>query len=253
MPECTLLNLLLAKLEKGNFTLPTLPDIAIQMMTISDDDSASSADLVSAIQKDGGISVRLIRLANSVHFKRRQSVDHVHQAVVRIGFNQTKSLVVAMAMEQLFISNDSFIQYRLKEAWQNSIHIASHSIALNFVQEKGRDANTLLLLGTVCRIGMLALLCELERCYNKSVYADVDTGNLKVVERDIITSMIRVWEFPKVIQSTLEEFYLEKPSRLSDYLRWADNFKEDSSLVQLPNDQQVLYKAKQAEIQAIFS
>lgn len=213
MPESSLLHILHGKIKDGTMTLPTLPDVAVKVMSISDRPEVNSNDLCQAISRDSGISMRLIRLANSAHFKRKVEVSTLQQAVVRLGFRQVRSLVIAMAMEQLFISTDQTVHNQLQSIWLDCVRITCGTLAYDSVLSNGRHADTLMLLGMASRLGMLAVLTEVEKTFSGGdLLKSLDYENLAIVERTVLISILDAWHFPKEPKEVFLNYFNNNPS-----------------------------------------
>jgi HD-like signal output (HDOD) protein len=198
MPESSLLHILHTKIKDQTMTLPTLPDVAVKVMAISDRPEVNSNELCQAISRDSGISMRLIRLANSAHFKRKVDVTTIQQAVVRLGFRQVRSLVIAMAMEQLFISTDQVVHNKLQDMWLDSVRITCAALAYDSIVHKGKYSDVLMLLGMTSRLGMLSILTEVEKTFSGgSILKTLDYDNLAIIERSVLLTIFSAWEFPK--------------------------------------------------------
>lgn len=212
MPESSLLNILHGKIKDHTMTLPTLPAVAIKVMSIADRPEVNSSELCQAISRDSGISMRLIRLANSAHFKRKVEVTTLQQAVVRLGFRQVRSLVIAMAMEQLFISTDQTVHNRLQDIWIDSVRITCGALAYDSVISNGKYSDTLMLLGMASRLGMLSVLTEIEKTFSGGdLLKSLDYENLVVIERTVLLSVLNAWEFPKEHTETFINYFNDIP------------------------------------------
>jgi HD-like signal output (HDOD) protein len=218
MPETALLQMFFDKINNNSMTLPTLPDIAIKVMEVTDRQEVNAQLLVSVLMRDSALSLRLIRLANSAHFNRRVPVETVHQAVVRIGFTQVKALVVAMAMEQLFISADPYISKILKSVWDDSVRITAYAIALSQVRKNTKIFEPLMLLGVTSRIGMLAILCEMEKSFNRSMFKDLDLSNLQVIEKSVTLKIFETWDFPEELRTAVTNYFQGNEVGIAEYV-----------------------------------
>jgi len=59
---------LLKRLESG-YSLPALSVVAIRLVELASDEQCSVNDLVSLIEKDPSLAIRLLKIANSAFFK----------------------------------------------------------------------------------------------------------------------------------------------------------------------------------------
>ena len=88
---------LLRRLESG-FSLPTLSVVAIRLVELASDEECSVNDLVSLIEKDPSLAIRLLKIANSAFFKSAEPVTTLRQAVIRIGFQQLRIMALSLSL-----------------------------------------------------------------------------------------------------------------------------------------------------------
>lgn len=79
-------------------TLPALPEISQQLQQLIDGGEASIADVASLIEQDAGMTARLMQLANAANFVGQPGVQHVQEAVMRLGLELVSSLIVTQAL-----------------------------------------------------------------------------------------------------------------------------------------------------------
>lgn len=163
-----LLIILDEKIRADRLVLPTLPDIALRVRQRADDPQISLQQMAEVISQDPALAARMIKVANSAFLGRSIQVNSLNQAVTRIGLSQIKNIAIAMAMEQLFVSQHQQVQQQLDRLWRDSVQTASIAVAcLQFY--KTRDSNCKLssdvmaLAGLVHNIGALPVLIEAER------------------------------------------------------------------------------------------
>lgn len=82
--------------------LPAMPHIARQAMQRLSDPDASARDLHKIISKDQAIAARVLRIANSACYARRRAILTITDAVVTVGFNTIKSIVISSALYDFF-------------------------------------------------------------------------------------------------------------------------------------------------------
>lgn len=74
--------------------LPVLPSLLLELMDSFSDQRMSSDDLSKKIETDQSISAKVIKMANSAANSRGKEVKSISHAVVRLGFNQVRSIVI---------------------------------------------------------------------------------------------------------------------------------------------------------------
>ncbi|MDX1537438.1 HDOD domain-containing protein [Arsukibacterium sp.] len=163
-----LLIILDEKIRSDRLVLPTLPDIALRVRERADDPQISLQQMADVISQDPALSARMIKVANSAFMGRSIQVNSLNQAVTRIGLSQIKNIAIAMAMEQLFVSQHKQVQQQLDRLWRDSVQTASVAVAcLQFYKARHRDcklnSDVMALAALVHNIGALPVLIEAER------------------------------------------------------------------------------------------
>jgi HD-like signal output (HDOD) protein len=166
--ENALYTILVEKIKQDALVLPTLPRIALKVRQAADDPEINLGQMSDIIGQDPALSLGMLKVANSAILGRSVKVETVSQAVTRIGLRQIKSIATAMAMEQVFVSENDIVSMYLKKSWKKTIDIASVAVSLmTFYLKKNKHApltlDTITLAALVHNIGVLPILTEAEQ------------------------------------------------------------------------------------------
>lgn len=101
--------------------LPTLPNIVQKLLDLVSDVNAGINDVAEIISYDPSISSKILKLANSVVYGGSEKIGAIDQAVMRIGFDAVKDIVVSLSIIDMF-SNNHQINY--KDFWKHSLSVA---------------------------------------------------------------------------------------------------------------------------------
>src|SRR5512136_2139771 len=74
--------------------LPSLPAIVTRLLDVVNSADTSADDAVRLIEKDPALTSKFIRLANSAFYGMPRAVSSVSSAVVILGFNVIRSVVL---------------------------------------------------------------------------------------------------------------------------------------------------------------
>ncbi len=85
----------------GDFELPTFPRIAFEARKLLRDDNSTNQKIGECIKRDPGLTVRLLKTANSAAFSRRRSIGDVSHAVALLGRAQVEVLLLAHATQKI--------------------------------------------------------------------------------------------------------------------------------------------------------
>lgn len=102
--------------------LPPIPQLLHELMQSFADDNVSVDEIAGKIAMDPVISVKLLQMANSAAFHRGSDVTSIEQAVIRLGFNRLRSLVVALGLMHSFTTPGHFDRNRF---WTTTFQTAS--------------------------------------------------------------------------------------------------------------------------------
>lgn len=81
--------------------LQILPDVAIQAIAIADDPDALIQDLVDVIAQDVKLTSDILALSNCSLFGSSTPAVSLQKAIMRLGFRQTKSLILASSITSM--------------------------------------------------------------------------------------------------------------------------------------------------------
>jgi putative nucleotidyltransferase with HDIG domain len=112
------------------------PFTVIKAMDIIESDSSCCKELGTCISTDMGASSAILKVANTVHFAgRNKSVSDVTDAVVRLGFRETRNLLSCLALINLTSDTELTYGFRRQDFWL-------HSLCCALISEKlCRDIN----------------------------------------------------------------------------------------------------------------
>ena len=196
---------ILQLLANDELVLPTLPEVALKVREVAEDENASVVDISRILTRDPAMSARLLRVANSPMVRTTVPITDVNSAVSRLGINFTTNLVVGIAMEQMFQATNELIDQHMRTCWHHALEVAASSqvLARHFTRLPPDQA---LLAGLVHQIGILPILA----------YAETNDGLLQdslslnhVIEKlhpELGAHVLRSWDLPEALIQVTEEY-----------------------------------------------
>jgi len=148
------------RIERGQFDLPHLPSTSMVVMDLAANPSSEIPEIVETLSTDPVLSTRLLRMANSALYATQEPVETIHEAIMRVGMRELRSLILALSMRQVIFRNGKLTNYA-EETWRQaySVAVISRSIA----EPCSMPADKLFLLGLLHDVGKIALLSMLQR------------------------------------------------------------------------------------------
>lgn len=209
---------LLDDLENDRLVLPTLPEVALKVRDVVDDENAGVADLTKVIATDAALSARLIQVANSPLMRANRSIDTLEGAVNRLGIKLIRELAISMVMQQMFQATSDLTDKKLRALWEHSTEVAAiaHVLAAQFTNLQPEQA---MLAGLVHDIGALPILKKAED------YPELleDEAALDMILRKlhprIGATILASWNFPReLVQVASEHENLQRHTPELDYV-----------------------------------
>lgn len=199
--------------------LPVLPIILLELMESFSDDDARVEDIAKKVAMDQSISAKVIRMANSVAYRRGKEVESIEQAVIRLGFNQVRSIVVAASLSNVFPDIPGFDKNKF---WTDTFTTAS--IAKALAKHTKVNSETAFTCAMMHNIGELLLQILLpDEC--ALVRMAVETGEPRLAAQreffgfdytQVGAELAKHWDFSVVfcdaIEQQLDPLSYEEPS-----------------------------------------
>lgn len=196
--------------------LPSLPFIVREVIASFNDANLDTASLASQIAQDQGLCAKTLRVANSSFYGLPRKVGSIEDAIIVLGFDTVRSLVLSAGVVQAFPPIPGSLFDR-QAYWQRCFRIAtlSKTLAKQFLRQGQQLAFTA---GMFYDIGQLALdVCipqkfsELlqQQAVLKLPLLDIEQSALGFDHAEFGAEMIRLWNFPPEIEQVVR--YWQKP------------------------------------------
>lgn len=168
--------------------LPSLPSVVMRVMELVSNADAQATDFENVIQQDPSLAAKVLKLVNSPFFGLRHKISSIPQAVVALGFQSLRAIVIAAKTSRFL--DGQLHQYGLEAGglWKHSIGTAAtcHLLA----RQKQLDAATQEiafvggLLHDIGKIVLAPYVADQKRDFER-VLADCD-GDLVKTEEEVI-------------------------------------------------------------------
>jgi HD-like signal output (HDOD) protein len=190
--------------------LPSMPEVAHQLIRTLNDDDAGVKEVSAIIAKDPALSAKLLRLANSAQFGLPRGVGSIDEAIQMVGMTKVRSLSLSACMSDAF---PAFAVLDAKTFWKSSMACAGYAQWLAAALHM--DGQQAWLTGMMLRLGEL-LIGQVD----PKVLADIEAlphypGSrwerekrlIGFSEGQITAELARRWNFPMQIVQALERSY----------------------------------------------
>lgn len=134
--------------------LPSAPDAVLRLAQTFENDDASTADVVEAVEGDPVLVAQLLRLANSPLFYRGRLIDNPSEAVRLIGLSKVRALVIGMVARDAF---PGVPETALQQFWRVSLMTAELARHIAGLTRAPVEEDTAYLGGLLHMLGELAM------------------------------------------------------------------------------------------------
>jgi putative nucleotidyltransferase with HDIG domain len=104
--------------------LPTLPRTVLKITELVNDPKSSAKDLARVITDDQILTARLLKLVNSSFYGLPQRISTVTGAIVLIGFDAIRNLLLTTSVFDLFTGRNKKEQQKQEQLWDHSLGCA---------------------------------------------------------------------------------------------------------------------------------
>jgi two-component system, cell cycle response regulator len=212
--------------------LPSLPSIAIQVLDLAAKPNVDIAEIARIISKDPALSMKILRTVNSSFYGRSQNVATISNALVILGLQSVKTLVLGFSLVTN-LSRNKNKGFNHLGYWKRSIYSATAARAiankLHVLQQEEAFLAALLQ-----DIGMLVLDQVLGPQYSEISDAAPTHGDLVKVEQqslgmthaEVGALLTEQWKLPPLLTTPIGASH--NPDAITD-----PALKQMSQIVQL--------------------
>jgi putative nucleotidyltransferase with HDIG domain len=191
------------KIEKIS-SLPTLPGVVRLVCTMVEEEGSSANQIAEVISRDQVLSAKLLRMVNSPFYGFPGRISTVTHALVLLGFNVVKGLVISAAVFEN-MGNE------MRGLWQHSLGTALLSRRLA-MELRLPEPEQIMIAGLLHDLGKLVLNQTVAVHYQAALeHARVTQCHIGKAERDVFDTdhsevgawMAQRWHLPEPLCSVL--------------------------------------------------
>ena len=224
-----------AKVLLNKFTTAkTLPHIAIKLTKLISDENSTMQDFEKIIKMDPTLVLRILRGANSPYYGLRQKVNSISRAVVIIGINNLRNMIVTEGLRDIFKGKNSKNAFSRNRLW---LHCVAVSICSQMIMERifGLNGEDAFLCGILHDIGMIVedqtapdLFYRVCNTYdeNSKLITDYEKEIIGTDHCEIGHLLAKDWQLPVDVQEGIQHHHKTmdhvSPSSLTGVIQLAE-------------------------------
>ncbi|SNB46994.1 HDOD domain-containing protein [Geobacter sp. DSM 9736] len=191
--------------------LPTIPLVATKVMELIESEAATAEELGRIVAADPAVAARVLKISNSSFYGCQRQIQSLSVAIVILGFNTLKSLVVAASVKQVYKP----FGLTEKMLWEHSF---GAGLAARIIAAHTRLANEeeAFLAGMFHDIGKIIMNTldrdkfhlVMQRCYNEGIpFEEAETSVYPYRHDELGSWVIRKWNFPEVLTTAVMQHH----------------------------------------------
>lgn len=220
----------LSTIEKRLTDLPPLPAVVVKIMQTINNPNTSADDLNNLIRMDQGLASKVLRIVNSAYYGLPKKVSTITQAVMILGFNTVRNLVMGVSAVNAFANKRIPYGLNRDKFWEHSVAVAvtAQTLAKKRMSQMRSAAEEAFIGGLLHDIGTLFLDAYFPVQYAVVMaFADKEKKQSKEAEQLVLgldhayvgRKIAEKWCFPGHLGAMIGEHHLN--SVQSEYKEWA--------------------------------
>lgn len=198
----------LNELFQQTHRMPSIPKIVQELIQSFSDENINLSKVGDKIAQDPVISAKVLRLANSARFGLPRKVTSVSDAVVLLGFNSLRTLVLASGVTGAFPAVAGIDK---KQFWGDTFGVAAAAKAIARKLPKSLNPETAFTCGLLHNIGELLLNVVIPEEMAKVAAACAAGGERRQTQQNLLgfdfaqvgAGLAALWHFPEEIQTAI--------------------------------------------------
>ena len=192
------LGAILAKIaDDDSFELPVLPEVAAQLLQLTNDIDCDPLEIVGLIRRDQSLTTHLLRIANSARYSTGVIVTSIQQAVARLGLIRVREIVVLVACRSRIFDVAEFDQ-EVRSSFRRSL--AAAVFAQEIARLRRLNVEEAFLSGLLHDVGrpiILQYLADCRRSHSLTVTDDVVCHAATEYRVPLGARLITAWKLPE--------------------------------------------------------
>lgn len=185
--------------------IPPLPEVATRVLQMTNDPDVSAADLNKVISRDEALTANVLKLCNSAYYGLPRVISSVQQAIMYLGFQTVRNMVLTSAMNQVYLLQDLSI-YNFKRNGLSD-HSVAVAVAAQVLSKKLRPglSDTAFTSGLLHDVGKIVLARYLrehkellqQRAASMEVTRSVERDLFGMDHAEVGAQIADNWNFPQ--------------------------------------------------------
>lgn len=198
----------IANLFNQVYNIPSIPKLVQELINNFDNENSNSREIAKKLQMDQALSAKVLRLANSARYGAGRKINSIDSAVIILGFDSLKTLVIASGVTSACKNIPGLNQ---KQFWRTSFSVAN--VAKMLAKLARQDGDVAFTCGMLHNIGdTLLFLAHKDQMLHINSVLQLEEAAMTGVSKsaleqtqfgctymDVGAELARRWNFPEEI------------------------------------------------------
>ncbi len=206
-------------------SLPTLPPVVSRLTKLIGDENTTALQIAEVIEKDQVLTSKVLKMVNSAFYGFPKRISTVSSAIVLLGFNVIRTLVLTVSIFEMMQSEDLGL-------WEHSLGVAAASgILAQHLELKNQEE--VATAGLLHDLGKVVIRAEFPHFYKeilrlveqeKLSFLEAEKQILDMYHGEIGEFLVRRWNLPE---------RLVEPIAFHHEVEKARKYKKETAIIHL--------------------
>lgn len=195
--------------------LLAFPFTVAKVLSVTQSDTTGAKDLAKAIELDPVVVSSVLKVANSALYRGTSSTLGIKDAIVRLGFIETKNIAISMSIMKLFSDEEKSVGFSREDFWFHSLATAimAGELAKRIHYPKPEIA---FICGLLHDFGIILLdeffpsylnLTLKETTQRGDSFIKVQRDKWGITHNDVVARLFREWNMPDEVIEVMRNLY----------------------------------------------
>lgn len=192
--------------------LLAFPFTVAKVISVTESDKTGAKELAQAIELDPVVVSSVLKVANSVEYgKVGSSISSVKDAIIRLGFTETKNISISLSVMKIFSDEVRSIGFNREQFWYHSLAVAV--IAGKLAKKAGYPHPEIAFVCGLLHDFGIILLDEFFPTYlHSTLHKTTETGGSflatqkemwGITHNEVVVKLFTQWNMPEEVQTVI--------------------------------------------------
>lgn len=227
------------RITDGKLELPVLPEVASQVVKLSNDPNADARKLAALVQRDQAMAGHLMRLANSPFYAPKFPLVSLDQVVSRMGMKKVREIALVISCQSKVFAvpgHEATVKAMFRHA------LAAAAFAQEIARSRRWNVEEAFLCGLLHDVGRPVLLQELVDLHAEAgqpFQAEAAESLLMERHAEVGAALVNGWSLPARLGDTIHFHHHPLKSTTAAQTAMMTNLADDLAHLLLTGDREV--------------